>query len=189
MKKFSDVMVSFFVVVLLVLASPFIFIFFILKSIRDYIKYKKSMYYQDTHERYSWMCGESEHITFYNAVKKENLPIDYYRFNALKMTGYGYFIYDENLILCDYDSDICFFDNDKKEWFVNDEHDYVTLESAVNDEIIKVNEFIGKNVCKQAIIFVESEMYSETTEKHYDNIKFLSITDGDKISALKIMAV
>ncbi len=147
------------------------------------------MYYKDTHERYSWMCGQSEHVTFYNAVKKENLPIDYYRFNALHMTGYGFFIYNDILILCDYDSDICFFDKDRKEWFVNDERDYITLESAVNDKIIKVNKFIGDNVCKKAIVFVESEIYAETTEKHYDIIKFLKITDGDKISALKNIIV
>lgn len=176
---------SFFYAILLILASPFILIWLVFATIHDYIKYKKTQYYNDTHEKYSWLCARSYYVVFYDAIKSAGLPIEYYRDTETKLTGYGYFIFNDVLILCDYDSDILYFDNDKNEWLVYDEHDYMLLETTIDEELKKVNEFLGEFRCKRAILFVESELLNETTEKEYERIEFLSIKDGDKISALK----
>ena len=34
-------------------------------------------YYKDTKERYSWLCADSAHISFYDDIKKSELPIEY----------------------------------------------------------------------------------------------------------------
>ncbi len=183
--KFGEAMVTVFIVVLLVIASPVIFIWLVIKTIRDYFKYKDTQYYRDTCEKYSWLCADSYHVAFYNAIKDANLPVNYYRDNAIKITGYGYFIYNDILILCDYDSDTFYFDKDKDDWLVYDEHDYLLLETEIDEEIKKVNEFLGGNICKKAFLFIESELLEEAPEKNYERIEFLPVTDGDKILALR----
>ena len=135
---------SFIYAVLLVLASPFILLYLIFATITDYFKYKKTQYYKDTHEKYSWLCARSYHVVFYNAIKSTGLPIDYYRDKETKMTGYGYFIHKDKLIVCDYDSDILYFDKNENEWLVYDENDYMLLESTIDSEIEKVNDFFVK---------------------------------------------
>ena len=183
--KFKDGRASVFVVAFLILVSPFIFVWLIIKTIIDYFKYKKSLYYKDTKEKYSWLCAHSEHVLFYNAIKTEKFPIDFYRDKSNKSTGCGYFVYGDVLILCDYDSEIIFFDNNREEWFVNDERDFVSLETAVYDELEKANKLLDKGVCNRAIVFVDSCEYDKATKKQCNNIGFLIINDSDKISALK----
>ena len=170
---------------MLLIASPFILVWLPIKTIRDYLKYKQSKYYQDTGEKYSWLCADTSHISFYNDIKDARLPIKYYRDKKIRITGYGYFIYDNTLILCDYDSDLLFFDKDKYEWLVYEEHDYLLLENEIDEEIKKANEFLGENICKKALLFVDKDLLEEASQKQYERIEFLSITDGNKVAALK----
>ena len=168
LNKFSEAMITVFIVVLLIIASPLIFIWLVIATTRDYFKYKESRYYQDTREKYSWLCARSYHVTFYNDIKDAKLPINYYRNDEIKITGYGYFIYNNTLILCDYDSDTFFFDK---------------------EEIKRVNEFLGEEICKKAILFVQSDSLENAPEKHYEKIDFLPVTDDNKISALRNIIV
>lgn len=188
-EKFGEAMLTVFIVTLLVLASPFIFIWLVISTFRDYYKYIGSRYYQYTGEKYSWLCADTAHISFYNDLKDAGVPIKYYRDDNIRITGYGYFIYNDFLILCDYDSDTIFFDKDKDEWLVYEEHDYLLLENEVEEEIKRVNKFLGKEICKKAILFVENDLLENVPEKHYERIEFLSFTDGNKISALRNIIV
>ena len=178
---------SFIYAILLVLVSPFILIYLIFATITDYFKYKKTQYYKDTQEKYSWLCARSYYVVFYDAIKSAGLSVDYYRDRETKMTGYGYFIHNDILITCDYDSDILHFNKDENEWLVYDEHDYMLLEPTIDDEIKKVNDFLGENRCNQAIIFVENELLEEATVKEYERVKLLPVEDDNKISALEIV--
>ena len=81
----------------------------------DYIKYKFSRYYKDTKEKYSWMCAVSCYVRLYDLIKKENLPIEYHRCNDSHVTGYGYFVYKDVLILNDYELS---YDPEKQIWLV-----------------------------------------------------------------------
>ena len=60
LNKFSEAMITVFIVVLLIIASPLIFIWIVIATTIDYFKYKKSRYYQDTGEKYS--CFVPGHI-------------------------------------------------------------------------------------------------------------------------------
>ena len=90
-KKFFEALSTVIGAVGLLLFSPFILILFavfiVVLTIINYIKYKKTSYYKDTKERYSWLCADSAHISFYNDIKKSELPIDYYRDNNIKTAG------------------------------------------------------------------------------------------------------
>ena len=188
-KETCEGLLKILIILLLIVFSPIILIWIIISTIKDYIKYKKSEYFEDTHERYSFLCADSYHISFYNATKKANLPIDFYRKKDVKITGYGYFIYHDALILCDYDSDTLYFDKEKDEWTVYDEHGYVSFEPEVEQEIKNCNEFLEKDVCKRAIVLVESEFVDEAPEKEHKLFEFLPVADGDKVSTLKNIIV
>ena len=185
LNKFGEVLIIVFIVMLLIIASPFIIVWLVIKTIKDYFKYIEGRYYQVTREKYSWLCAGTPHICFYNDIKDAGLPIKYYRDKSIRITGYGYFIYNSTLILCDYDSETLFFDKEKNEWLVYEEHDYLLLENKIDEEIKKVNEFLGEEVCNNAIIFVESDLLEDVPEIHYEKIEFLSVTEGNKVSALK----
>ena len=183
-KKFFEGINNAIVVVALLLLSPFILILLAILTIIDYIKYKKTRYYIDIKERYSWLCDDSAHINFYNDIKKSDLPIEYYRDKNIKTAGYGYFIYNDILVLCDYDPCIIYFDYEQDEWYIYEEHGDIQLKDAVEEEIKKVNEFFGENRCNKAIVFVNDETLDEAPEKYYKNVELLRVTDTDEISAL-----
>ena len=188
-KKFGEALFAVLIGILCVVFSPVILIVLLVKTISDYIKYKKSRYYHDTHEKYSWMCASSDYITFYNAAKAAGVPVEYYRDNRIKETGYGYFIFNNTMLVCDYDSDCVYFDKDREEWFAYDAKDCILLESKVDKEIEAVNELLGENRCSKAIIFIEGSMLEGVPEKHYERLEFLSVSDRDLVSALTLIKV
>lgn len=188
-KKFGEALFAVLIGILCVVFSPVILIVLLVKTISDYIKYKKSRYYHDTHEKYSWMCASSDYITFYNAVKAAGVPVEYYRNNQIKEAGYGYFVYKDTLLICDYDSDSVYFDKEREEWFAYDAKDCVLLESEIKKEIEAVNELLGENRCSKAIIFIEGSMLEGVPEKHYERLEFLSVSDRDLVSALTLIKV
>lgn len=184
-KKFFEAISTVIGAVGLLLFSPFILILFavfiVVLTIINYIKYKKTSYYKDTKERYSWLCADSAHISFYNDIKKSELPIDYYRDKNIKTAGYGYFVYRDILIIRDFDN-VIYFDSEQNEWFIYEEHGENLLKEKVEEEIKKANEFFGENRCNKAIVFLDAEVFDETSENHYENFEFLR--DTDKISEL-----
>ena len=180
-KKFFEAISTVIGAVGLLLLSPFILILLAVLTIINYIKYKKTHYYMDTKERYSWLCADSAHISFYNDIKKSELPIEYYRDKNIKITGYGYFVYRDILIIRDFDN-VIYFDSEQNEWFIYEEHGENLLKEKVEEEIKKANEFFGENRCNKAIVFLDAEVFDETLEKHYENFEFLR--DTDKISEL-----
>ncbi len=189
LKKLCEALGIVLICILCVVFSPIILIVLLIKTVSDFIKYKKSRYYYDTHEKYTWMCASSEYVVFYNAVKAAELPVEYYRNNQIKETGYGYFVYKDTLLICDYDSDSVYFDKEREEWFAYDAKDCVLLESEIKKEIEAVNEFLGENRCSKAVIFIESSMLEGVPEKHYERIEFLPVSNRDLISSLKKLSL
>ncbi len=189
LKKLCEALGIVLICILCVVFSPIILIILLIKTVSDFIKYKKSRYYHDTHEKYTWMCASSEYVVFYNAVKAAELPVEYYRNNQIKEAGYGYFVYKDTLLVCDYDSDSVYFDKDREEWFAYDAKDCVLLESEIKKEIGAVNDFLGENRCSKAVVFLESKMLDGVHEKSYEQIEFLPVSDRDLISSLKKLSL
>lgn len=180
-KKFGEAISIVFVIPFLIIILPILLAWLAILTIVDYVKYKKTMYYVETKGKYTWLCANSAYIDFYNSIKKSDLPIDYYRDEEIKIQGYGYFVYRDILILCDFDN-VIYFDSGQNEWFIYEEHGDILLKEKVEEEIKKANEFFGENRCNKAIVFLDAETFDETPEKHYENFEFLR--DTDKISEL-----
>ncbi len=148
----------------------------------DYYKYKKSRYYKDTHEKYSWLCTSSYYIKLYDLIRNEKLPIDYYRCEYIPITGYGYFIYKDILILNDYEPS---FDVERDIWTVEIEDEYIDIKDDVENAIERCNDFLKKDVCKKAIVLIDSDVYNEHPSIKYELFDFVPIYDNNTASALK----
>lgn len=172
-------------ILLTILLIPVMCIFLIVLLIGtpfDYIKYRSSRYYKDTKEKYSWLCTTSYYISLYNLIKKENLPIAYYRCTDVPLTGYGYFVYQDMLLLNDYEP--C-YDEEKQTWLVEVEDEYVDLESEVEAVRARCNQRLGREVCKKAVVLIDKELLEAHPNAQYETIRLLPVSDSCDVDALK----
>lgn len=152
----------------------------------DFIKYKNSRYYKDTKEKYSWLCPTSYYVKFYDLIKKENLPVDYYRDDYVPITGYGFFVYKDTLLLNDYEP--C-YDEENSIWLVEIEDEYVDIKEAVEKAIDSCNRLLGSNVCKKAVILIDKDLFDEHPNVKYENIEFLPVRNDLDAEAIKTLVV
>ena len=164
---------------------PFWLVLLTVKTVKDYSIYKRTVYFQDTHEKYRWMCGESQYIQFYDSVKKADVPVEFYRDKSVEETGYGYFVFNDTLFVCDYDSDNLYFDKDRNEWLVYYSDECLLLETEIDKVLKIVNTFLGENKCVQTVLVLPSNMLDDVPERHYERIRFLAIQNSDMVSALR----
>ena len=148
----------------------------------DYIKYKRSRYYKDTKEKYTWRCGDLFWVKFYDLIIKEKLPIEYYRCENVPITAYGYFVYNDILILNDYDP--C-FDEEKNIWTIEIEDEWVDIKDDVEAAIEGCNDLIGDNRCKKAVVLIDKDLFDEHPDVRYDNIDFLPKSQYFDAAALR----
>ena len=146
----------------------------------DYVRYKCSRYYKDTKEKYSWLYTFSYYLRLYDAVKKADLPIDFYRFKEKGISGYGYYVYKDILILNDFDP----FYNEEKGDF--EEHNrIIDIKEEVYGAIEACNRLIGDTVCKRAVVMIDKDLFEEQPDVKYENIEFLPVKNQIDIEALK----
>ena len=148
----------------------------------DYLKYKKTHYYKDTKEKYSWLCMSSYYIKFYDMIKNENLPIDFYRCDYAPITGYGFFVYKDTIILNDYDP--C-YDEEHNVWQVEIEDEYVDLAEDVRKTIDQCNELLKAEVCKRAVVLIDKDLFAQHPDAKYENISFLPVSNDLDVDAIK----
>ena len=152
----------------------------------DYLKYKKSRYYKDTKEKYSWLCTSSYYIKFYDMIKNENLPIDFYRCDYASITGYGFFVYKDILILNDYEP--C-YDEDKNIWLVEIEDEYIDIKEDVESAIDRCNELLKNEACKKAVVLIDKDLYEQHPNVEYENIEFLPVSNELDVEAIKTLII
>ncbi|MBE6718252.1 MAG: hypothetical protein E7574_03220 [Ruminococcaceae bacterium] len=168
-------------ILLIPIAVVFLLFLLVLTPI-DYYKYKKSRYYKDTKEKYSWLCTVSYYIKLYDLIKKENLPIDYYRCNNDNFTGYGFFVYKDTLILNEFDP--C-FDAEKNIWLAEIEDEYVDIKGEVEAAINECNDLLKNDICKKAVVLIDKDLFDEHPDVKYENIDFLPVKNDYDIEAIK----
>ena len=110
------------------------------------------------------------------------MPIDYYRCDYVPVTGYGYFIYKDTLILNDYEP--C-FDAEQNIWTVEIEDEYIDIKYDVEAAIERCNIFLKDEVCKKAVVFIDSEVYNEHPDIKYELFDFVTVVDDNIGEALK----
>ena len=174
-------------IILIILLLPIIVLFLLwvlLITPIDYIKYKRSHYYKDTKEKYTWFCTRSYWIKVYELIKKENLPIDYYRCDDAPITGYGFFVYKDTLVLNA--GEPC-YDAEKNIWLVEIDDEYVDIKVDVEAEIARCNDLLKNDVCKKAVILIDEDVYQEHPDVQYENIEFLPVNKEFDVEALKMI--
>ncbi len=152
----------------------------------DYFKYKGSRYYKDTKEKYTWLCTSSYYIKFYDFIKNANLPIDYYRCDFAPITGYGFFVYKDILILNDYE--LC-YDEEKNIWLVEIEDEYIDIKDDVEYVIDKCNELLKSDVCKKAIVLIDKDLFEQHPNVKYENIDFLPVNNDLDEESIKTLII
>lgn len=167
------------------IALPFVFILLFLLVLYtpiDYLRYKKTFYYKQIKEKYTWLCGGSTYIKVYDLVQKNKLPIDFYRNKAVSTTGYGYFVYQDSLLLIDYN--IC-YDDELEKWVVNfGDDEPATLESVAIGEIDAFNSKFGKNI-EKAVVLIDEEIYNDIVKYNFSDIVFLKVENDKYLPVLK----
>ena len=163
--------VSVIVMLCLVVVTPF-----------DYLKYKRTQYYKNTGTKYTFLAGMSPRVKLYEVIKKEQLPIDFYR-DETGLTEDGYFLYRDTLILNDY-VDLC-YDEERNRWQVEIEDEYVDIQTEVNDDINRCNELLKANVCRKAVALMDGDTWEEHPDLPYENIAFVPVYDNKLAEALK----
>ena len=175
-------------IIIMIVLFPVILLFLLwvlLYTPFDYLKYKKSRYYNDTKEKYSWFCAFSAYIKFYDLIKKENLPIDFYRCSDTPVTGYGFFVYKDTLILNDYEEPC--YDEEKNIWLVEIEDEYIDMKDDVVEAIERCNKLLKKDVCKKAVVLMDKDLYEEHPNVEYKNIDFLPVSSDLDVEAIKTL--
>lgn len=169
----------------IVLLLPFILIlilFMLLYTPFDFIKYKKSHYYKDTKEKYTFLSGDSIYIKLYNLIKDNNLTIEYFRYSFIDITAYGYFKYNDILIFADYD---VFFDEDKNQWCCGCADDEaVLISNKISTDIENFNLNFNYDI-KKSVVLVDEEIYNDIIKCDFNNVDFIAVNNNDYISALK----
>ncbi len=155
---------------------------FLLYTPIDFVRYRKTRYYKDTKEKYTWLSTVSYYVRLYDVVKSAKLPIEYFRCAEVSLNGYGYFIYKNILILNNYE--IC-YDNEINAWTVEIEDEYIRVEEAVRQDIQEFNEFMKADISDRAVILVDNDEIFESNLPELENCEFLLKSQGGTATALQ----
>lgn len=158
--------------IILIMPMALLFVLFvILYTPVDFINYRKTQYFKDTKEKYYWYANNSFYVRLYNIIKKANLPVEYYRDNSVKLTGYGYFVYKNILILTYNDIN---YDNETNECFImTDGDNYIKIEDSVKSDIENFNGFIKANIADRALVIIENSEMCEDCIPKYENFDLI----------------
>ncbi len=194
MKKAFSKIGEFFFMIFIGISIIIIFIGMILCTPIDFIRYRLSPYYKDTKEKYQWNDPFlNPYFKLYNLIKKENLPIEFYRDKENQASCFGYFVYNNALILPDYGFG---YDEDEEKWFcddydedahpdANDCTEIDICKDIIDEEIKRCNELCGENTCNYVYALVDYNDIPENAPTDFEHFSFIQVKNEDYKSALK----
>ena len=148
----------------------------------DLLKYKKTLYYKDTKEKYTFLCGSTSYIRIYETIKKNSLPISFYRDTEVEATAYGYFVYMDILIV---DLDDISVNEEKNAFTVEIEDIYTDISGEVQNSLKRINEILGNDNIKKAAVLIDAELLKEYPEIKYPQFDLIPVEDGNNLDALR----
>lgn len=193
--------------VLLILLLPVILIYFLFKLVMtpvDYIKYKKSRYQRDFPLRYTWLSNPHADNEPYTAIKENNLPIEYIKWRK-EYDLNGYFIYKDILLVFE---EPFFFDKKRGLWLIwpgdtsgeaaeeiggeddEDTDDCLTGYEAKKYITERFREDIPSRECNRVVLFysrknVEKNYGNDGLEKMRELEDFIIYEKGELADAIK----
>ena len=117
-------------------------------------------------------------------IKNENLPIEFYRCYYAPITGYGFFVYKDFLILNYYE--LC-YDEEKNIWLVEIDDEYIDIKIDVENAIDGCNELLKNDTCKKAVVLIDKDIFEEHPNVQYENIHFLPVSSDLDVEAVKTL--
>ncbi len=191
MKK---VMSSVFSYLLLILLLPLLIIFCVCRVMYlpvDAIIYHRSQYYKDIKEKYRLYGADSNCFKLYNLIYGLGLPVEYVRNSYVNINAYGYFYFDDTLIVTDY---IPSYDKEIQGWALVDSEDgghdgYVSIEDGLQVDIDDFNKFMGREVCSKAILLVDADDLHSEELLHTDKCENLLVYNDENDLSQKLRVV
>ena len=154
----------------------------------DYIKYKRSLYYKNTKKKYTFFDASNQNFEVYNEINKHNLPIRFIHHPEEKSTVYGWFVFEQTLIIVNaFNFE---YNAESEKWIFSTEVDeeenrvLLSVDEYIETEIEDVNQALGDKVCDKAVILICSDDLENAENAHKEE-RFLIYKD-DMIEKLKL---
>lgn len=159
----------------------FVFLIFLLPV--DYIRYKRSAYYRQTHKKYQSYIASNPKFAVHNDILENNLPIQY--IENVNNPGCGWFVFGNTLIIVNAFS--FKYDSTQQKWGSYDGEDeqtvLITLEEYIELDLEDFNTIAGQTPCTEAVVLARSKDI-EDIEAAKTEPRFL-IYDKDRAEVLK----
>lgn len=126
----------------------------------DYIRYKCSLMYKETGEKYTFLKAMSVEYKLYHCIRRADLPITYIYCPADDAYAYSrqYFVYKDILLLCDFG--VVRFDEEKGFWVLDGESDECPEENLEEEMAAALEEYrvrSGREACLRSVVVVEAD--------------------------------
>ncbi len=122
----------------------------------DFVRWCISPYRRDFGGRYPWMVSQNNpYFLIYNLIQRKHLPIRFYRDDTVKVACFGWFVYEDTLILPDMGWE---YDEEKNRWVTEEDDQTVVLDEAwVQKQLDDCNRAAGGEVCCQVILLCDED--------------------------------
>lgn len=145
----------------------------------DYVKYRRSLYYRDTKQKYQWFANTATFTRLYDAAKTAQLPIAYLPDPGDNLAD-NHLYYKNTLILWDWTPQ---FDEEQMAWFaLPPSREYSG--DAVEDitamfqlEMADFNKLPGHPPCNRAVMLVPRTDLSDVDIAHLGDVDFILAYD------------
>jgi len=119
--------------------------------------------------------------------------IEFYRDKENQASCFGYFVYNNALILPDYGFG---YDEDEEKWFcddydedahpdANDCTEIDICKDIIDEEMKRCNELCGENTCDYVYALVDYNDIPENAPTEFEHFSFIQVKNEDYKSALK----
>ncbi len=147
-------------IVVFVIAIPTLLVWCVVYTPVDIIRWRCSPYRRDFGGRYLWMVTQTNpYFLMYNTIQKEHLPIHFFRDETVKVACFGWFVYEDTLILPDEGWE---YDEERACWITEENDQTVVLnESWIQQQLNDCNRAAGEEVCRQVLLCTDDEPSAE----------------------------
>ena len=158
MKKFLEELGNELLVIIL---TPVILLMALVGTPIDFIRYRRSAFYRDTHHKYDLFLGTTTWIRLYEIMRRDNLPLDFHLHSTDEDTT-GYFRYRDTLLALDWPME---YAPNQQKWFVlydNEDHEPCTpMSEALELELNAFHKNTGATDCHRAVVLADIENIAE----------------------------
>ena len=143
-------------IVVFVIAIPTLLLWCVVYTPVDIIRWWCSPYRRDFGGKYPWMVSQTNpYFLIYNLIHRKHLPIRFYRDDTVKVACFGWFVYEDTLILPDMGWE---YDEEQTRWVTEEDKQTVVLDEAwIQRQMDNCNRAAGEEVCRQALLLCEED--------------------------------